>query len=62
MKDDLCTTPTLCPSAMDKSGTRCGHEVLYGVGACWRRDGPERKAGLQGSESPFQWEEGEVRE
>ena len=35
-----------CPSW---TGKQCGHRVLYGPGACWRRDGrPERKAGLSG--------------
>lgn len=51
-----------CPSW---TGKQCGHAVLYGPQACWRRDGrPERKAGLSGEgwRSPFRWEEGEVRE
>ena len=51
-----------CPSW---TGKHCGHAVLYGTGACWRRDGrPERKAGLSGEgwRSPFQYEEWEVRE
>ena len=40
-----------CPSW---TGKHCGHEVLYGPDACWRRDGrPERKAGLQNEVSPF---------
>ena len=47
-----CHTPTPCPLLL-KSGT-CGHQVLYGPDACWRRDGrPERKAGLEDSKSPF---------
>ena len=56
-----CTTPKPCPSW---TGKQCGHEVLYGVGACWRRDGrPERKAGLSGEGwmSPFQYAENEER-
>ena len=56
---ELCEKPTRCPSHTDKT---CGHKVLYGPQACWRRDGrPERKAGLSGEgwRSPFQWEEGE---
>lgn len=45
-----CAKPP-CPSW---TGKHCGHEVLYGVGACWRRDGrPERKVGLQNETSPF---------
>ena len=59
---DLCHQPTTCPSW---TGKHCGHEVLYGVGACWRRDGrPERPAGLSGDgwRSPFQYDEGEERE
>lgn len=51
-----------CPS---NTGKQCGHQVLYGPGACWRRDGrPERKAGLndEGWRSPFAYEDGEVRE
>ena len=49
---DLCMKPTPCPLLL-KSGT-CGHQVLYGPQACWRRDGrPERKAGLQNEVSPF---------
>ena len=51
---ELCFKPTLCPSALDKAATRCGHKVLYGPTACWRRDGrPDRCVGLQDSESPF---------
>ena len=52
---DLCTTPTPCPLLL-KSG-KCGHQVLYGPDACWRRDGrPERCAGLsgEGGKSPFE--------
>ena len=46
-----CLTPTKCPSW---TGKQCGHAVLYGVGACWKRDGiPVRKVGLQNEESPF---------
>lgn len=50
-----CHTPTPCPLLLGK-GT-CGHQVLYGPQACWRRDGrPERKAGLSGEgwKSPFE--------
>lgn len=48
-----CHTPTPCPMLLGKSG-KCGHKVLYGPDACWRRDGrPERKCGLQDSKSPF---------
>ena len=48
-----CTKPTPCPMLLLKTGT-CGHQVLYGMQACWRRDGrPERKAGLQNERSPF---------
>ena len=51
---ELCHKPTLCPSALDKQADRCGHEVLYGESACWRRDGrPERCVGLENSESPY---------
>ena len=60
---DECHTPTPCPLLL-KSGT-CGHQVLYGPEACWRRDGrPERNVGLggEGWRSPFQYEEGEERE
>lgn len=40
-----------CPSW---TGKQCGHKVLYGPDACWRRDGRlERKVGLQDSKSPF---------
>lgn len=46
-----------CPS---HTGKHCGHAVLYGPGACWRRDGrPERKCGEQGMVSPFAGEGGE---
>lgn len=46
-----CTAPTRCPM---HTGKTCGHKVLYGPQACWRRDGmPERKVGLQNEESPF---------
>ena len=48
-----CTTPTPCPMLIGKTG-KCGHRVLYGPDACWRRDGrPERKCGEQDSVSPF---------
>ena len=47
-----CHTPTRCPLLLGK-GT-CGHKVLYGPEACWRRDGrPERCAGLENEKSPF---------
>ena len=53
-----CLHPTKCNSLLEgKGGKHGGHEVLYGVGACWRRDGrPERKVGLSGEgwESPFE--------
>lgn len=50
-RGDMCRD---CPSALTKSGTGCGHKVLYGPTACWLRDGrPERKAGLQDNDSPF---------
>ena len=61
-QSDPVTSCAKCPSW---TGKQCGHKVLYGTDACWRRDGrPERKAGLSGEgwRSPFQWEEGEVRE
>ena len=54
------TTCTTCPSALKKDGACCGHRVLYGPTACWRRDGrPERKAGLSGEgwRSPFEGKE-----
>ena len=51
---ELCEKPTRCPSLLGKDNTGCGHKVLCGPQACWRRDGrPERKAGLQNEESPF---------
>lgn len=51
---ELCEKPTRCPSLLGKDNTGCGHKVLYGPTACWRRDGrPERKAGLENSESPY---------
>ena len=47
----ICHNPTVCPSW---TGKHCGHQVLYGPGACWRRDGrPEMCVGLENSESPF---------
>lgn len=57
-----CHTPTPCPLLLGK-GT-CGHQVLYGPEACWRRDGrPERKVGLSGEGwmSPFKYAENEER-
>lgn len=51
---------TPCPGCPSYAGKHCGHAVLYGPGACWRRDGrPERKAGLSGVgwRSPFEGEE-----
>lgn len=51
----LCLTKPPCPSWTVK---QCGHAVLYGPGACWRRDGrPERCVGLdmvEGWRSPFE--------
>ena len=48
-----CTTPTPCPMLIGKTG-KCGHRVLYGPDACWRRDvRPERKCGEQDSVNPF---------
>lgn len=61
MKHPDCHTKA-CPCW---TGKVCGHKVLYGPTACWRRDGrPERCAGLSGEgwRSPFQYEEGEVTE
>lgn len=61
------TVPTChgCPSALKKDGAGCGHRVLYGPAACWKRDGrPDRCVGLdmgEGWRSPFQYDEGEVR-
>ncbi len=55
-----CTTPTPCPSLLGKTGT-CGHQVLYGPDACWRRDGrPDQVIGLKNERSPFAGE-GEER-
>ena len=51
---ELCDKPTRCPSLLGKDNSSCGHKVLYGPQACWRRDGrPERPAGLQNERSPF---------
>lgn len=48
---ELCLKPDKCPMW---TGKVCGHKVLYGVGACWRRDGrPERKVGPQNETSPY---------
>lgn len=50
----MCDKPTRCQSLLGKDSTGCGHKVLYGPQACWRRDGmPERKVGLQNEVSPF---------
>ena len=52
-----CHTPTPCPLLLGKTG-KCGHQVLYGPDACWRRDGrPERKVGLQNEPSPYSGQE-----
>lgn len=38
---------TTCHGCPSHTGKQCGHAVLYGVGACWKRDGrPERCVGL----------------
>jgi hypothetical protein len=34
----MCHTPTPCPMLLGKSG-KCGHQVVHGRDACWRRDG-----------------------
>ena len=48
-----CMKPAPCPLLLGKSG-KCGHQVLYGPQACWRRDGrPGRKCGLENETSPF---------
>lgn len=56
----MCATKPPCPSWTDK---HCGHAVLYGPDACWRRDGRwERCAGLDmgaGWRSPFEGGDGE---
>lgn len=60
-----CEPVTQCKGCPSWTGKHCGHQVLYGPDACWRRDGrPERKAGLSGDgrRSPFEYDEGEVRE
>lgn len=49
-----------CPLLLGKSD-RCGHKVLYGMKACWRRDGvPNRPCGA-GGKSPFAYEPGEPK-
>jgi hypothetical protein len=35
---EMCHTPTPCPMLLGKSG-KCGHQVMHGQEACWRRDG-----------------------
>ena len=45
---------TQCNGCPCHPGKTCGHQVLYGPGACWKRDGrPERCVGLQDGKSPF---------
>ena len=55
-QSDPVTSCAKCPSW---TGKQCGHKVLYGPDACWRRDGmPERKCGEQDMKSPFAGEGG----
>lgn len=57
--NEMCKKPTPCPS---HTGKTCGHAVLYGPCACWRRDGrPERCAGLVDEPSPLAYAENEER-
>ena len=58
------TTCTGCPCALTKDGSRCGYKALRGDEWC-RKTNPGGTVGLptgEGFVSPFQWEEGEVRE
>ena len=61
----LCLTPDRCGSLLGEK-ENCGHKVLYGPGACWRKFGnPGREIGEAhgaGWKSPFRHDEGEVRE
>ncbi len=53
-KTDAPSPGDACRDCNSWTGKHCGHAVLYGPGACWRRDGrPERKVGLEGCESPY---------
>jgi len=58
MTDKLCQTPTPCPMLLGKSG-KCGHQVMHGSEACWRRDGRAQARPWKGS--PFQYADGEAR-
>ena len=49
-----CEPVTQCKGCPSWTGKHCGHAVLYGPDARWRRDGrPERCVGLQDGKSPF---------
>jgi hypothetical protein len=61
MTDKLCHTPTPCPLLLGKSDN-CGHKVMHGQAACWRRDGRVERPREEGWVSPFEYEEGESRE
>lgn len=53
-----------CPSALTKDGSRCGYKALRGDDWCLREN-PGGTIGLpmgEGWRSPFQYDEGEVRE
>lgn len=53
-----------CPSALTKDGSRCGYKALRGDEWCLREN-PGGTVGLpmdEGWRSPFQYDEGEVRE
>lgn len=62
-KTDAPRVGDACRDCNSWTGKQCGHRVLYGKGACWRRDGrPEMPAGLSGEgwRSPFAETEQEI--
>lgn len=57
---EMCHTPTPCPMWEKRKGY-CGHQVMEGMQACWRRDGRVERKRDEGWVSPFQYAEGEER-
>lgn len=58
------TTCIGCPCALTKDGSRCGYKSLRGDEMCMKTN-PGGTVGLpmgEGWRSPFQYDEGEVRE
>ena len=59
---EMCMTPTPCPMLLSKGSDNCGHKVMHGQAACWRRYGRVERVRDEGWVSPFEYQPGEPRE